>query len=75
MVTKYYEYWFYYDDVQIKNIAPVKSKIFHLTLCFPWSFQNCPNNEAYYFEQYKSEINLIKQLKETIMITNSIMMA
>ena len=38
--TKNYGYNVYYDDVNIKNILLVKSKIFHILLCLLWVFQN-----------------------------------
>ena len=40
METRYYEYGFYYDNVLIENIVPFKSKMMHLTLCFPLSMSN-----------------------------------
>ena len=51
MKTKYYEYDLYDDDVLIKNIVLVESKIMNLPLCLSQSFQNTSNNETYDFER------------------------
>ena len=63
METKYYECNFYYDDVQIKNIVPAKSKIIHLPLHFQWLLQNCLKNEAYDFDWSKFEININEKME------------
>ena len=74
METKYYEWNFYYDDVYIKNIVPVKSKTVYLPLCSIDHSKNRLNNEAYDFEWSIFEINLNETMETKIMGTNFIMM-
>ena len=58
MKTKYFECGFEYDSLHIKNIESVKSKIIHLKLCLPLSFNNHSNNVVYVFKQWKFEMKI-----------------
>ena len=55
--TKYYEYNLYYDDVLIKTIVLVESKIMHLPLCLLISLKHCSKNETGEFKLLICEIN------------------
>ena len=49
---------FQYDDLHIKNIVSVKTKIIHLQLCFALSFHKYSNNVAYGLEKCKFEMKI-----------------